>query len=343
MTLEQSGYLWLLLLIPCFMGASYLSFKNGNDWLYRFARTKKSPVPHALATILLSLALAALIIALAEPKLQYSKVVFNRSGIDVVIGIDVSKSMLAEDETLPKEGKKLFTIPNRLNRARYCALNIVSALKGERTGIFMFASKGVSVVPLTIDYGYCQYIIKHVNDATITIPGSDLGQAIATGVSLFEGSSRKTVKNMILISDGEDISDETSTIHEEAQRAAARGIAIQTVGIGMEQGVMIPIRDAAGTTIEGYYQDEDGSYLSTRLNQDTLKDISATTGGSYFRGHDERSGYDVVDAILKRSRTIEYTRSTELVWFSLSPVLLCSALLFFVLAMFADKTWRHLD
>jgi Ca-activated chloride channel homolog len=337
MTLEQSGYLWLLLIIPCFMVWSFFSFRNANDWLFRFARIRKSPVPHALATFFASLALWALISALAEPKLQYNKIVFNRSGIDVVIGIDVSKSMLAEDETLPEEGKKLFAIPNRLNRARYCALNIVSALKGERTGIFMFASKGVSVVPLTNDYGYCQYIIKHVNDATITIPGSDLSQAIATGISLFEGSSRKTVKTIILISDGEDITEDSSPIHEAAQRAASQGITIHTVGIGMGQGVMIPIRDAAGTTIEGYYQDEDGSYLKTRLDQDTLKGISATTGGDYFRARDEQSGAGIVDTILKRARTIEYTRAVEPAWFSLSPVLLCAALLFFVLGILAGR------
>jgi len=337
MTLEQSGYLWLLLIIPCFMGYSFLSFKRANDWLYRFAYTRKSPFPYALAALLFSLAFAALIVALAEPKLQYNKVVFNRSGIDVVIGIDVSKSMLAEDETLPEEGKKLFAIPNRLNRARYCALNIVSALKGERTGIFMFASKGVSIVPLTSDYGYCQYIIKHINDATITIPGSDLSQAIATGMSLFEESPRKTAKIIILISDGEDISEDSSPIHEAAQRAAAQGIAIHTVGIGTGQAVMIPIRDSAGTSIEGYYQDEDGSYLNTRLDQDTLKGIAATTGGSYFRAHDERNGDGIVDAILKRAQTIEYTRATEPAWYDLSPGALCAALLFLIMGIIVGR------
>jgi Ca-activated chloride channel family protein len=262
--------------------------------------------------------------------------VFNRSGIDVAIGIDVSKSMLAEDEMIPEDGKKLFTIPNRLNRARYCALNIIIALRGERAAVFMFASKGISIVPLTTDYGYCQYILKHINDATIAIPGSDLSQAITTGVSLFEGGSRKTVKTIILISDGEDISEDTSPIYEAAQRAAAQGIAIYTVGIGMGQGVLIPIRDSGGN-IEGYYMDEDGSYLKTRLEQDTLKSISTTTGGRYFRGHDERSEDGIVDAILKRARTIEYTRATEPVWFYLSPLLLFAALIFFIIGIIAGR------
>jgi Ca-activated chloride channel family protein len=336
MNLENSSYLWLLLVIPCFLSFSLISYMETSNWLYRFAHVKKRPIPYVVSTLFLSLALGAVIFSLAGPKVQYTKVVFNRSGIDVAIGIDVSKSMLAEDEAIPEEGKKLFAIPNRLNRARYSALNIISALRGERAGVFMFASKGVLIVPLTNDYGYCQYILKHVNDATITIPGSDLSQAIATGVSLFEGSSRKTVKTIILISDGEDISDDKSPIYEAAQRAAAQGIAIYTVGIGMGQGVLIPIRDSGGN-IEGYYMDEDGSYLKTRLEQDTLKSISTITGGRYFRAHDERSEDGIVDAILKRARTIEYTRATEPAWFYLSPILLCAAFLFFVLGIIARR------
>jgi Ca-activated chloride channel family protein len=304
--------------------------------LFRFAHIKKRPIPYVVSTFFLTLALGAVIFSLAEPKVQYTKVVFNRSGIDVAIGVDVSKSMLAEDEAIPEEGRRLFAIPNRLNRARYCALNIISALRGERAGVFMFASKGVPIVPLTTDYGYCQYILKHVNDATITIPGSDLNQAIATGVSLFEGSSRKTVKAIILISDGEDISDDKSPIYEAAQRAAAQGIAIYTVGIGMGQAVLIPIRDSGGAIV-GYYQDEDGSYLKTRLEQDTLKSISDTTGGRYFRARDEHSEDGLVDAILKRARTIEYTRATEPAWFSLSPLLLCAAFLFFIIGIIAGR------
>jgi len=336
MTLEQSGYLWLLLAIPCLLLYSLLSYREASNWLYRFARVRKRPIPYFVSILFFSLALGAVIFSLADPKMQYTRVVFNRSGIDVAIGIDVSKSMLAEDEPIPEEGKKLFAIPNRLNRARYFALNVISALKGERAAVFMFASKGVSIVPLTNDYGYCRYILKHVNDATITIPGSDLAQAIATGVSQFEGSSRKTVKAVILISDGEDISEDKSPIYEAAQRAAAQGIAVYTVGIGMGQNVMIPIRDSAAN-IEGYYRDEDGSYLKTRLEQETLKSISDMTGGSFVRARDEHSEDSLVDAILKRARTIEYTRATEPAWFSLSPLVLCAAFLCFLLGIIVGR------
>ncbi len=336
MNLEHSSYLWLLLVIPCYLVYSCISYRGASTWLYRFAHVRKRPLSYAVSTLFFSLALAATIFALAEPKVQYTRVVFNRSGIEVAIGIDVSKSMLAEDEAIPEEGKKLFAIPNRLNRARYCALNIITALRGERAGVFVFASKGVPIVPLTTDYGYCRYILKHVNDATITIPGSDLSQAIMTGISLFEGSPGKTVKAVILISDGEDISDDKSPVYEAAQRAAAQGIAIYTVGIGMGQNVLIPIRDSQGN-VDGYYLDEDGSYLRTRLEQDTLKSISDMTGGSYFRAHDERGDDGIVEAILKRARTIEYTKTTEPAWYPLSPLLLCAAFLFLILGILVGR------
>ncbi len=336
MNLEHSGYLWLLLSIPCFLLCSLMSYREASNWLQRFAHIGKRPVPYAASTLFFALALGAVMFSLAEPRVQYTRVVFNRSGIDVVIGIDVSKSMLAEDEAIPEEGNKLFAIPNRLNRARYCALDIISALRGERVGVFIFASRGVPLVPLTTDYGYCQYILRHVNDATITIPGTDLSEAIATGVSMFEGSPRKTVRAVILISDGEDISDDKSPIYEAAQRAASRGIVIYTAGIGMGQGVLIPIRDSRGD-IEDYYRDEDGSYLKTRLEQETLKSISDMTGGRYFRAHDERSEDDIVEAVLKRARTVEYTRGTEPAWFYLSPLLLCAAFIFFVIGLIVGR------
>jgi Ca-activated chloride channel family protein len=154
---------------------------------------------------------------------------------------------------------------------------------------------------------------------------------------MFEDTSRKTVKTIILISDGEDISKDKSAIYEAAQRAATQGIAIYTAGVGTGRGVLIPIRDATGATIVDYYRDEDGSYLKTRLEQETLKGIADITGGRYFRARDERSEDSIVDAVVQRARTVEYTRVTEPAWFYLSPVLLCAAFIFFIIGIIAGR------
>jgi len=337
MTLDNPEYIWLLLILPCFVCCALVSYRTVARWLFRFAGKKKSSFAFAAALVLLSIGLMALILSLAEPKLNYLKTVFNRGGIDLALGIDVSKSMLAEDEMIPHEGKKLFPIANRLNRARYCALNILSALRGERVGVFMFASKGVEVIPPTSDYGYCQYLLKHLNDATITIPGSDLSEAIMTGAVLLADASVKRVKALILISDGEDISIDPAAMDEAARRAAAQGIKIYTIGIGMGRGVLIPIRDTEGTAIIDYYMDEDGFYLKTRLEQDTLKMIAAATGGSYFHASEEHCEDRVVEAIVKHARTVEYTKVTEPAWFYLSPVLLGIGLLTFCSGIIASR------
>jgi Ca-activated chloride channel family protein len=336
MAFDNPDYLWLLSAVLLFAGCALMSHLTASQWLVRFARKKKSRVSFAAATLFLSISLTALILCLAEPKVQYLRTVFNRGGIDLALGIDVSKSMLAEDEMIPPEGQKLFPVRNRLNRARYSALNILSALRGERVGVFMFASQGVEVIPSTTDYGYCQYLLKHLNDATITIPGSDLGQAIMTGIELLSASSVKRARALILISDGEDISDDTSAIDEAVRRAAEQGISIYTIGTGMGQGVLIPIRNAGGTAIDDYYTDEDGTYLKTRLEQNTLKMIAATTGGSYFPVSEEHCEDRVVEAIVKHARTVEYTKATEPAWFYLSPVLLGIGLLTFCSGIIAS-------
>jgi Ca-activated chloride channel homolog len=337
MALDNPEYIWLLLILPVFIWCALISYRTASHWLVSFAGNKKSIACFAAATLLLCSALTALILSLAEPKVQYLRTVFNRGGIDIALGIDVSKSMLAEDEMIPPEGQKLFPLRNRLNRARYCALNIISALRGERVGVFMFASRGVEVIPSTTDYGYCQYLLKHLNDTAITIPGSDLSQAIMTGIGLLADASVKRARALILISDGEDISDDPPALLEAARQAAARGITIYTIGTGMGQGVLIPIRDTEGTSIVDYYTDEDGTYLKTRLEQDTLKEIAAASGGRYFRVSEEQCEDRVVEAIVKHARTVEYTKTREPAWFYLSPVLLVFGLLSFCSGVIAAR------
>jgi Ca-activated chloride channel family protein len=124
-------------------------------------------------------------------------------------------------------------------------------------------------------------------------------------------------------------------MYEAAQRAATQGIAIYTVGVGMGRGVLIPVRDAAGTAIVDYYQDEEGSYLKTRLEQDTLKGIATITNGRYFRA--ARRSEIVSLAIVQRARTIEYTRVSEPAWFYLSPILLGAALIFLILGIITGR------
>lgn len=334
MAFERSYILWFLVVIPLFVAFSIHSYRSSNTWLFLFARTKKHFVPFLLNTLFLCFSFAFVTVSLANPKIQYERTVFNRSGIELALGIDVSKSMLAEDVDFSQDGKRLFTILNRLNRARCFTLNFLSQLHGERIGVFIFASKAVEVVPFTRDYGYCRYVLKHIGETDITIPGSDLGEAIRAGISVLEGSHSGGMKVLVLVSDGEDISPDKSALYEAVELAARKKIIVHTVGVGSGKGVLIPIRGENGKSISSYYLDEDGSYLKTALVEDTLRHIADSTGGLYFRVTGDNAPEALIESIMKDAKTVKETRGVELAWFDLSPFFLIASLVLFVPGMF---------
>jgi Ca-activated chloride channel family protein len=321
MALDAPSYLWLLLIVPVFVCASLFSVRRVVDWHKIFARVRRGRLGLYLQTALLGLALSVVSVALAKPKMQYERRVFNRSGIDVVVGIDVSKSMLAEDAPLPAEADEVFRIANRVNRARRFALDILSQLRGERIGVFLFASKGIEVVPFTRDYGFCRYVLTYINDAEITVPGSDLGEALQTGISMCEEDGTHAARILVLLSDGEDIRPEPSFFSESAMVAANKGIRVFTVGIGSGKGVLIPVRSEDGTKIVNHYVDEQGDHLKTRLEQGPLRTIAEITGGEYFSAAEPNGAYALMKSVLKEARDVDYTQATEAAWMELAPFL----------------------
>lgn len=337
MYFNNEPLLWFLLLIPLLLLLSARSYRRANTWLISFSRQPKPPIPYIITLICLCATLLTLTFSLAKPTIQYEKTYFNRGGIEVVIGIDVSKSMLAEDVSLPADGTQLFSIMNRLNRARYFAIDLLSHLHGERVGIYIFANEGVEIVPFTTDYGYCRYVLRHINDAEITIPGSNLGAAIRSGMAIAESSPTKGLKRIILLSDGEDITADKSSLYDSASQAAEKDIKIYTVGIGMGRNVLIPIRSADGQSILNYYLDEDGSHLKTNLVPETLQNIATITGGRYFRIDRDMDPDLFMEILLQDAQGEEETTSTELAWFDLSPVFLIMGLAFFLIGSIVDQ------
>jgi Ca-activated chloride channel family protein len=328
-------YLWVLLIIPFLVVLSVQTYLQSNKWIYLFARKRRPFVPQLLEIFLLCCILGAAAFSLAEPRIQHSKTHPSRAAIELVVGIDVSKSMLAEDISLPNGRRSLFQVKNRLNRSRLFVLNTLAELHGEKIALYIFASGGVEIVSFTRDYGYCNYIVKHINDANITVPGSDLGAAIQTGMTALETSEGAGGKAMVLISDGEDISLDKSSLYESARQAANRGIRIYTVGVGSGKVALIPIRSEDGTNISGYYRDENGSLLKTKLVRETLMNVARITGGNYFEPDLGDTPKNMVEAILKDSEISGEIRSDERTWLELSPFFLMAALVFAVIERFA--------
>lgn len=327
MTFETPHYLWFLLLVPALVLWSILTFRACNQWRFGFSRETRKPGLFLVRLSFLSLATILVMLSLARPKIQVPRTYFNRSGLVLAVGLDVSKSMLAEDAPLPADFEALFSPFHRLNRARCFALELLSILHGERIGFFMFAREAIEIVPLTRDYGYCRYVLTHLNDADIVTPGSDVGQAIRAGAAMLEASHEKGAKIMVLLSDGEDISPDLSPLYDAAEQAAEKRIRIYTVGVGTTKEALLPIRSPDGSSIVGYYLDQEGAYLKSSLVPETLKRVAKTTGGAFFRANQERAFEDLMEAILLQARELPETKSIELTWVDLSAWFLGAGLL----------------
>lgn len=230
---------------------------------------------------LLVAAVVFFVAALARPQWGYFQEEVDQRGLDVVVAIDTSKSMLATDIT-----------PNRLARAKLAALDLAQQAKSDRLGLVAFAGEGFLECPLTIDDTAFRESVQALDVNTIPEGGTALADAIDTAVQAYkEGDNYKIV---LLFTDGEDNDSETNAI-EAAQRAAKEGVRIYTVGIGTAAGELLQVRNANGEL--GYVRDDQGNVVKSHLNEPLLRQIASITGGSYY----SLSGANTMDALYQRS------------------------------------------
>ena len=212
------------------------------------------------------LAFAFLILALARPQFGTRVETVRSEGQDVIVALDVSRSMLAEDVT-----------PNRLERARLEIMRILQRLDGDRIGFVAFAGNAFVQSPLTVDYGAAALFLNAMNTDLIPMQGTNLGEALNVALDAFEeGTGDHRV--LIVVTDGEDHEGE---IEGALERARDEGVEIHTVGIGSLDGVPIPEFTASGER-SGFVRDVDGAVVTTRLDEATLERIAEATGGRYF-------------------------------------------------------------
>jgi Ca-activated chloride channel family protein len=210
-------------------------------------------------------ALALLVVAAARPQRGTHYVTATRMGRDVVIALDVSESMLAEDLK-----------PNRLQRAKHEISAILDRLRGDRIGLVAFSGSAFVQCPLTLDYSAARLFLEFMNPELVPDPGTSLAEALRVSVRAF-GPESEGFRALILITDGED---QTGGVEEAARAARAAGIRVFAVGIGSEAGEPIPERDASGK-IAGYKKDREGRVVMTRLEPGALREIARTTEGIY--------------------------------------------------------------
>lgn len=226
-----------------------------------------------------------LIIGIANPQIGSKLYEAKREGIDLMLAVDVSNSMMAEDIK-----------PNRLERTRMGLEKLIDNLQGDRLGIVIFAGKAFVQLPLTTDYAAAKLFTQSLSTNSINSQGTSIGAALETCLQSFDYTT-KTSKAIIVITDGEDHEENAIKLAEEAKE---KGVIIYTIGLGSAQGAPIPIY-RNGVQL-GYRKDKDGNTIITKLNEKMLSELAVAGGGEFFRAN---NGHIGLKEILEEINTLE--------------------------------------
>jgi Ca-activated chloride channel family protein len=219
-------------------------------------------------------------LALAGPRWGHSFQNARRRGVDVVVAVDVSASMRAED-----------VAPNRLVQAKRELGLLIDGLQGDRVGVVAFAGAAFLQCPLTLDRAAARSILDLIDPDLIPTPGTDLAAALEESMKAFPEGARRN-KALVLLTDGEDHS---GRLDAAVRRAREKGVTLFTVGFGNTTGDVIPLRDAQGN-VTGYKKDKDGKTVVSKMDETALRDMASRTGGAYHRA---TQGEIEIDRILK--------------------------------------------
>lgn len=246
--------------------------------------SKSRPV---IKFILQCMAFIAAVIMLARPQFGSKIEEVKKQGVEVVIALDVSNSMLAEDIQ-----------PDRLTRAKQALTRLIDNLDNDRIGLIVFAGDAYTQIPVTTDYVSAKMFLSTINPNMVPKQGTAIGNAIDLGMRSFSSGEGKS-KAMIIITDGENHEDDPVEI---ASEAAKTGIVIHTIGIGSPDGVPVAV---AVNGRKDFLKDAEGNTVITKLDEDILKKIAIAGGGSYVRASNTSLGLDEIFGDIKKMKKDE--------------------------------------
>lgn len=264
-------FLWLLLAIPVVVATHIWITHRKHQQLQQFGDPElmaelmpnASKIrPHVKFALMLT-ALALLIIGIARPQYGTKEQTVKRQGIEVMIALDISNSMLAED-----------VAPNRLERAKQMLSKLVDQMVDDKLGLVVFAGDAFTQIPITCDYVSAKMYLQSITPELIPAQGTAIGKAISTCVSSFGSEDTDKSRAIILITDGENHEDNAQ---EAAKMAKEKGIHVFVVGIGKPEGSPIP--DGRG----GFKKDKQGTVVVSRLSEEMCQEVAAAGGGMYVR------------------------------------------------------------
>ena len=287
-------YLWLLTLIPLFVVLFACVAAQRRRRLARFGNpdTLAELMPEVsngrvvLKFILFCGAVALVVLAAARPQFGSKLREEKARGVEMMLVVDVSNSMLAEDFE-----------PNRLERTKYAINRLFDGLKQDRVGLIVFAGEPRVQLPITSDYRMAKAFARRIDPSQVSVQGTAIGKALEQALLSFSGETdEKRSRAIILITDGENHDDDAVAV---AKRAAEQGIRIYTIGIGTPEGAPIEIDGE-------FIRDEQGEMVVSKLNEEMLAQIADLTGGAYVRATKQDIGLDEI------VRSINEMEQTEL-------------------------------
>lgn len=288
----EPAYLYLLLIIPILVAVFIVYRRARKRRLKRFGNLEviSSLMPEASYKrvrnkfILLQTAILLLIFALAQPQIGAKLREVKRQGVEVMLAVDVSNSMLAEDFT-----------PNRLERTKNAVRQLIDKLEKDRVGMVVFAGNAYIQLPVTSDYVSAKSFVSSLSTQMVPQQGTSVSRAIDLAARSFSEQSERS-RAIILITDGESHDDDPLAA---AQKAKDQGIVIYTVGVGTPAGAPVSIN---GEMIK----DENGEIVVSKLDEQTLQQIAVLTGGAYVRATDKSVGLDMILSEIDKMQKQEF-------------------------------------
>lgn len=282
--------LYLLLAVPAMAVLFEVMIRKRGQMMARFgsANAVKRLAPEvSVARLrvkfwLFAVAFALLVVAAARPQMGSKLREVEREGVEIMVALDVSNSMLASDFS-----------PNRLERTKYAVSRVIEGLSEERIGVVVFAGDAYVQLPITSDYLTARNFVERISPTQVTKQGTAIGAALDLATSAFSSDSEGS-RVVILVTDGENHEDDAL---KAAERAAERGVKVYTIGIGTPEGAPI--------NIDGdFIRDSEGEIVVSKLDETTLQKIAATTEGAYIRATSASVGVqEIVDMINRTEKS----------------------------------------
>ncbi|MBQ3978547.1 MAG: VWA domain-containing protein [Bacteroidales bacterium] len=285
-------FLLLLLLIPFFfiglavwMGARRRRLRKlGDEDLVNELMPSWSRSKRWVRAVIYSLAFLFFVIGLSRPQIGAKLKEYKARGAEIMIALDVSNSMLAQDYS-----------PNRLERAKLAISRITDKLQDDRIGLIIFAGSSFVQLPITSDYVSAKMFLSNISTQSVPIQGTAIGDAINTAVRSFSSQSEQS-RAIIVITDGENHEDDAVAA---TTQAAEVGVKVYTIGVGSQEGQPIPMDG-------GLLKDKEGNIVVTRLDEETLKEIASAGGGAYVHAGNDEFGLTPIIADIQKMQQEEF-------------------------------------